>query len=145
MARIRGAGHRMTAQREAVVRALVNSERHPSAEELFTSVRAEHSGLSLATVYKTLDVLKALGEVLELEFRDGAMPGNRYDGVRPHAHPHLVCVSCGTIEDLETDPLAGQAQAMAESRGYRVERYRFDLYGLCPTCQARARACGHTR
>ena len=73
-------GYRITPQRLAVMGALVDAPNHPSAEDLFARVRETCPTTSLATVYKTLDTLKEIGEVLELEFRDGS---NRYDGVRP--------------------------------------------------------------
>src|SRR5579871_5043888 len=84
-------GYRITPQRLAVVAALVDARHHPSAEELYARVRESCPTTSRATVYKTLDTLKGIGEVLELQFRDGS---NRYDGVRPQAHPHLVCTHC---------------------------------------------------
>jgi len=79
---------------------------------------------SRATIYKTLETLKELGEVLELEFRDG---GNRYDGVRPEAHPHLICTRCGKIEDLELPGLEELPRRAAEQSGYRISSYRCDL------------------
>src|SRR6476659_3972226 len=95
-------GYRITPQRLAVVGALVDARNHPSAEDLFERVRETCPTTSLATVYTTLDTLKQIGEVLELEFRDGS---NRYDGVRPQSHPHVVCTRCGKIEDLEPGAL----------------------------------------
>jgi Fur family peroxide stress response transcriptional regulator len=69
--RLRERGHRLTPQRYAVVRALVEGGEHPSAEQLFHRVSDAYPMMSRATVYKTLDTLKAAGEVLELEFREG--------------------------------------------------------------------------
>jgi Fur family transcriptional regulator, peroxide stress response regulator len=70
--------------------------------------------------------------VLELEFRDGS---NRYDGVRPEAHPHLICTRCGKIEDLELPGLEDLPRRVAEQSGYRINSYRCDLFGLCRECQ----------
>jgi Fur family peroxide stress response transcriptional regulator len=70
--------------------------------------------------------------VLELEFRDGS---NRYDGVRPEAHPHLICTRCGKIEDLELPGLEELPRRAAEQSGYRLSSYRCDLFGLCTDCQ----------
>jgi Fur family transcriptional regulator, peroxide stress response regulator len=135
IAKLRGAGYRMTNQRQAVLEALVFSERHPGAEELYRQVLLEHPSMSRATVYKTLEMLRGLGEVLELEFRDGSNPANRYDGMRPYSHPHLVCVVCGAIEDVLADPLQGPMQDLLQSTGYELDRYRLDLYGRCPACR----------
>src|SRR5437867_6506445 len=105
-------GYRITPQRLAVVGALMAARNHPSAEDLFARVRETCPTTSLATIYKTLDTLEELGEVLELKFRDGS---NRYDGVRPDAHPHLICTRCGRIEDLDLEGLGALAEQVAES------------------------------
>ncbi len=134
--RLRQSGYRLSAARRAVLEALVHSEAHPGAEDLYRQVVAEHPALSRATVYKTLDLLRGLGEVLELEFRDSRIPANRYDGLRPNPHPHLVCVRCGRIDDMPLETMDDQLTQAAGSAGYTLERFRFDVYGTCPQCQA---------
>ena len=129
------AGFRLTQQRHAVLRALVFSDKHPGAEELFRQVKGEYPDLSLATVYKCLDMLKTMGEVLQLEFRDGS---SRFDGRRPTSHAHVICTRCGAIKDATADPFTWCSDNVSMETGYRLERYRFDLYGLCPDCQAQA-------
>ncbi len=135
MARLREVGYRITGQRRAVLEALVFNRRHPGAEELYHQVLADHPTMSRATVYKTLEMLREAGEVLELEFRDGSNPANRYDGMRPYSHPHLVCTVCGAIEDVLVDPLQGSMEELLRGTGYELDRYRLDLYGRCPRCR----------
>jgi Fur family peroxide stress response transcriptional regulator len=125
-------GYRITPQRLAVVGALMDARNHPSAEDLFARVRETCPTTSLATVYKTLDTLKEIGEVLELEFRDGS---NRYDGVRPQSHPHLVCTRCGKIEDVDLDGISALAAEVAASTKYEVRSHRVDFYGICADCR----------
>jgi Fur family transcriptional regulator, peroxide stress response regulator len=103
-----------------------------AARHHFARVRQTCPTTSRATVYKTLDTLKAIGEVLELEFRDGR---NRYDGVRPQAHPHLVCTRCGKIEDVDLDGISALAAEAAASTGYEIRSHRVDFYGLCARCR----------
>ncbi|MEK9658584.1 MAG: Fur family transcriptional regulator [Chloroflexota bacterium] len=135
LVRLRRSGYRLSAARRAVLEALVHSSAHPGAEDLYRQVVAEHPALSRATVYKTLDLLRGLGEVLELEFRDSRIPANRYDGMRPNPHPHLVCVRCGRIDDVLLEAMDAQVSQAAGSAGYALERFRFDVYGTCPQCQ----------
>lgn len=126
-------GHRITPQRLCILRALVNSS-HPSAEEIYAQVRVVSPTTSLATVYKTLDTLRDMGEVQEIQPGDGRQ---HYDGVRPSFHPHVICTRCGAIEDVEIEGLAGlpgRAQAVS---GYAVHAPRVEFYGRCPACQAR--------
>jgi Fur family peroxide stress response transcriptional regulator len=130
--RLKERGYRLTPQRLVLLRALVESELHPSAEELFARVRETCPTTSRATVYKTLETLKELGEVLELEFRDGS---NRYDGLRPASHPHFVCTCCGRIEDLEVGELNHLLERVARGTSHTIRSFRCDFFGLCDECQ----------
>jgi len=89
--------------------------------------------MSPATVYKTLDTLKAVGEVLELEFRQGP---NRYDANMPSPHPHVVCTGCGRIDDVIIHRLDSAVDEAVAQTDYRVTAYRLDFFGLCPRCTA---------
>jgi Fur family peroxide stress response transcriptional regulator len=129
--RLRERGHRLTPQRHAVLRALVEGHEHPSADQLFQKVSAAYPMMSPATVYKTLDALKSAGEVLELEFREGP---NRYDANIPIAHPHVVCTRCGRIDDVMLERDAPSFGDAAEQTDYQISGYRLDFYGLCPGC-----------
>jgi Fur family peroxide stress response transcriptional regulator len=131
---LRAKGYRLTPQRLAVLRALVESPDHPSVEQVYEEVGRQHPMISRATVYKTVETLKGMGQVLELEF-SGA--GNRYDGRRVEPHPHLVCRGCGRIQDLELPGLMREATEVAQKRGYQLLGHRLDFYGLCPECQGR--------
>jgi Fur family peroxide stress response transcriptional regulator len=129
--RLKEHGHRLTPQRLVLLRALVESEVHPSADYLFARVRETCPTTSRATIYKTLETLKELGEVLELEFRDGS---NRYDGVRPGSHPHFVCTRCGRIEDLDVLELNNLLEHLAKSAGPEIHSFRCDFFGVCDDC-----------
>ena len=94
--------------------------------------------ISRATVYKTVETLKALGQVLELEFSGAS---NRYDARGIEPHPHLICRGCGNIRDLELPALTREAKKVAQKTGYELLGHRLDFYGLCPDCQ-RKRAAG---
>ena len=95
---LRDQGHRLTPQRMAVLAILAESDVHPSVQDIYQQVRADFPMTSLATVYKTIALLKEMGQVLELGFGDD---GSRYDGRQPTPHPHLVCVSCSRVTDWE--------------------------------------------
>ena len=90
--------YRLTPQRIALLRLLAASEGHPSASHLYDQIKDQFPTTSLATVYKTLNLLKEIDEVLELGFSDG---DNRYDGNKPYPHPHLICINCHKILDPE--------------------------------------------
>lgn len=131
--RLRERGCRITPQRLAILRILTSSANHPSAEDIFEQLRAQFPTTSLATVYKMITMLKEMNEVLELEFSDCS---NRYDGNRPYPHTHLICLRCGAIQDPEQAELENLPQRIASHAGYRLVSHRFDIYGICPACQA---------
>ncbi|MCX7839950.1 MAG: transcriptional repressor [Anaerolineae bacterium] len=131
-AKLKAAGYRATPQRIALLKILAASTGHPSAMQIYEQLRRHFPTTTLATVYKTLTLLKEMGEVLELEF-SGAE--NRYDGNKPHPHLHLVCVECQRIIDPEIAPLTHVSAQVAKTTGYQIVGQRFELYGICPECQ----------
>jgi Fur family peroxide stress response transcriptional regulator len=116
----------------AVLTILAKSRAHPSAQEIYQQVKRDFPMTSLATVYKTITMLKEMGEVLELGFSDDS---SRYDGRDPTPHPHLICVRCKKIVDWESDALANLTRQVCEQSGYKMLGHRLDLLGLCPDCQ----------
>jgi Fur family peroxide stress response transcriptional regulator len=129
---LRRRGHRLTPQRVAIVRALAAHAGHPTVEQLHREILRDFPTTSLATVYKTIALLKEHGEVLELGFGEF---GSRYDGRRPKPHPHLVCTRCGTILDPDCDGLDELVRSLASRSGFSVASHRFDIFGLCPACR----------
>jgi Fur family peroxide stress response transcriptional regulator len=129
---LRDKGCRLTPQRLAMLRILSKSEGHPSAEQIYDQIRAIYPTTSLATVYKTLGLLKSMGEVLELPF---AGVGSHYDGNKPYPHPHLICTKCGQILDPELGTMAGISQEIARQTGYKITHQQLNFFGLCPKCQ----------
>jgi Fur family transcriptional regulator, peroxide stress response regulator len=125
-------GCRITPQRMAMLRILSKSEGHPSAEQIFEQISGHYPTTSLATVYKTLNLLKNMGEVLEVTF---ASVGSHYDGNKPYPHPHLICTRCGQILDPLIESMAGIAEEIARQTGYKITHQQLNFLGLCPRCQ----------
>jgi Fur family transcriptional regulator, peroxide stress response regulator len=125
-------GCRLTPQRLTMLHILAKSEGHPSAEQIYEQIRAGYPTTSLATVYKTLSLLKNLGEVLELPF---AGMGSHYDGNKPYPHPHVICTKCGQILDPEFGPVTGISLEIERQTGYQITHQQLNFFGLCPTCQ----------
>ena len=131
--RLRERDCRITPQRVALLRLLAADEGHSSASHLYEQLKIQFPTTSLATVYKTLNLLKEMGEVVEMGFGDD---DNRYDGARPYPHPHLICVQCHKIVDTDTALAASLVESVAADSGFQIMGHRFDLYGLCPECQS---------
>ncbi len=123
---------RITPQRYAILNLLSMRHDHPSAETLYEELIKNYPTMSLSTVYKTLNLLKQEGEILELEFSD---LGNRYDGIKPYPHPHMICTGCGKIIDPSFLDLDEITERMMKETGFRIVSHRVDFYGICPDCQ----------
>ena len=132
--KLRGNGHKITPQRIAIVEILSKSENHPSAEDIYDQIKGEFPTMSLATVYRNIVLIKALGEVLELGFPVGS---NRYDGSRPAPHPHVICIKCKKIVDPELDSLDEMKKEVAKETNFKIKNHRLDFFGICSDCMAR--------
>ncbi len=125
-------GNRVTPQRIAIIKAIITSEAHPSADLIHKTIIKTSPTTSLATVYKTIKLLKDINEILELDLGE---EGSRYDGRRPHPHPHMICNSCGEIRDSEMDDFSSIIDELAKQSGFHVQSHRFDIFGLCASCR----------
>ena len=127
--------YRLTPQRIELVRLIAASEGHPSALQLHEKIKTQFPTMSHATVYKTLALLKDMGQVLEIDLHDDS----RYDGNDPQPHPHLICITCNRIMDgtLDLDPHL--LKQLEENSGFRIIRPQISFYGYCPDCRAGAR------
>ena len=132
IAKLRTSEYRLTPQRVELIRLIAASEGHPSASRLYEQIKVQFPTMSLATVYKTLDLLKELGEVLEIGLRDDS----HYDGNKPYPHPHLICMKCRKIMDGELElAVKNIVQEVEQSFGFQILKHQLDFYGLCPDCQ----------
>ena len=125
---------RLTPQRMAVLKVLAVSNGHPTVERIYETVRSEFPTTSIATIYKTVNLLKQLDEVLELGFPDGS---NRYDGNKPYPHPHVICTECKKIIDPDLGTLKDLTKEVIKETGFQILNHRVDFFGTCRDCQAR--------
>lgn len=125
-------GQRCTEQRVAVYIYLVGSTAHPTADEVFVSVRESIADISLATVYKALETLVSCGLATKLTYGDDSA---RYDA-RTDEHCHARCLICGAVRDVEEASIKGRLPDIHPDDGFRVEGYRVEVVGYCRECSA---------
>ena len=124
-------GHRFTEQRAAVYRFLSCTTSHPNADEVFQEVRGQIPGISLATVYKSLETLVNCGLAAKLTYSDGSA---RYDA-RMDLHHHARCLSCGRVMDVPADRMMEEIERLSRGLdGFSVLGYRLELTGFCGAC-----------
>jgi Fur family transcriptional regulator, peroxide stress response regulator len=122
---------RITSHRLALIHMLAPSVGHPNAASLFKQLRMQFPTASLATVYKTLTLLKEEGELLEIDLHSD----RHYDGNKPFPHPHLICSRCGKILDGDGVSLTDSLnQEIEEKYNFRVEQSQLLFYGICAEC-----------
>ncbi|QHS22648.1 transcriptional repressor [Virgibacillus sp. MSP4-1] len=130
--------YKLTPQREATVRVLLeNEEDHLSAEDVYLLVKEKAPEIGLATVYRTLELLSELKVVDKINFGDGV---SRYDLRKEgaeHFHHHLVCIECGSVEEIEDDLLDDVERIVESDWGFKVKDHRLTFHGICRACQSK--------
>lgn len=131
IAALKGQDFRLTPQRVELVRLIAASNGHPNAAQLYEEICKHFPTMSQATVYKTLGLLKDLGQVFEIDLHGDS----HYDGNRPQPHSHLICMKCNKIIDGDVDIDMSAIQKLEKQSGYKIVRSMISFYGLCPNCQ----------
>lgn len=124
-------GYKVTPQRIAVYDLLRETKDHPSVDMLYSRLQPLYPTMSLATVYKSLEVFKELGLVRELNVGEDKF---RYDA-NVKQHPHVTCNCCGKVEDVEDEALFDLLEQVGAKTGYRLVEQKLYFYGYCPQCQ----------
>ncbi len=121
----------MTRQRKVIMEELQKVHNHPTADQVYDLVRRRIPRISLATVYRNLDVLSESGVILKLEL---GCAQRRYDGdMRPHYH--VRCVRCGKVGDVFIPPISVPDVGPVEH--FSVEGHRVEFFGVCDECAER--------
>jgi len=129
---LREKGFRLTPQRLEIIKFLSCNRSHPGAMDIFRRVKKKVPQISISTVYYTIDMLKKVKLIQELEFYDS---DNRYD-VNLSDHINLVCRRCGKIEDF-MEPLPFSSRIIEKKTGFQSVGMRFEYYGYCKDCRAK--------
>jgi Fur family peroxide stress response transcriptional regulator len=129
---LRSSGCRVTRQRSAILRYIASTNTHPSARQVFEEAKKEYPGLSLATVYNTLETLATMGLVKVMDFQ---ATDNRHEtNLLPHIN--LICTVCGGIHDFH-EGVCLHLDSVEKKLGFEVQDYRMEYYGVCAECKAR--------
>jgi Fur family ferric uptake transcriptional regulator len=126
-------GYRMTAARVAVAELIASRDGAFETADLVEDSKRRRLGVARATIFRTLELLVALGAVERLDLPSGAHSYVRCESTRHHHH--LVCTRCQRSVDLEDIGMAAIVAEAERRTGYEVARHRVELWGLCPACQ----------
>lgn len=128
---LKAQGRRMTPQRRAIITVLMKNGEHYSAEQILSKVRKSMPDIAHATVYNTLHELNEMGILTELNLGLGE---RRYD-INLTNHAHLICLSCGRIEDAPYD-FESLELSPEHTYGFDIIEQRVIYRGYCPACAA---------
>jgi Fe2+ or Zn2+ uptake regulation protein len=120
----------MTQQREVILEELNKYHGHPTADELFVKVKKRLSRISLATVYRNLEILSEIGRVTKIEISGRQ---KRFDN-EVHPHNHVYCLGCHRVDNVELDRNSPLDFKAGDHKGYAIDGYRIEFKGICPKC-----------
>ena len=121
---------RNTIQRKLTLDAVQKLQNHPTADEVYAQVAAEHPSISRGTIYRNLNQLAESGEIRDLKVPGGA---DRFDHI-PTEHYHIRCAVCGRIFDVDMDYIPDLDQNIRDTHGFRFTGYDLMFRGICPGC-----------
>lgn len=130
---LRAAGYRRTPQREMILDAIHKAGGHFNAEQVYNAVRAQSSYVNRSTVYRTLDLFKEIGLVVELQAGNGQ---TEYELASVGGHHHLVCRSCGKTIELADHYLVSFTEDLRKDYGFEAEIQHLAISGWCADCRS---------
>ena len=136
-------GLRMTLPRRVIIDILAAADTYLSAEDIYLELHADHPGIGLATVYRTLVLFHKLGIVTKLEVGEGKA---RFELMDTEHHHLLVCEQCHKVVKYsdfttrEKDGFAELERIVEQTYSFRIDRHMVQYYGLCPECLANEKA-----
>lgn len=132
IAALQASGHRITRQRRVVLQVLEESREHLDAEGLYQKARQRAPGISMATIYRTVAVLKQMGLVAEYSL--GEEHGH-FEAVPEIPHYHFTCLGCGQVVEFDAPQVAEAVEALESREGLEVRDIHFSLTGYCARCR----------
>lgn len=130
---LREGGYRLTPQRMMILRAILDSDGHTSAEEIHRRVSEQYPFVDISTVYRTLNLLKNLRLVTETDLGGGCV---RYELVDRGRHHHLICRECGRTFALQHKVLQPLQKRLLKEYGFAADIEHLAIFGHCRACRA---------
>lgn len=121
---------RRSKQRDAILENLLSRYDHPTAEEVYASVRKVIPNISLATVYRNLNFLRDEGIILSVLTKDV----EHFDA-HTTSHRHVICTECGRIFDINVDITKEILDEASNAFDGEIERCKLIFYGICTDCK----------
>jgi len=121
---------KLTTQRQAILDQINASNRHWDADELARSLADAGQAIGIATVYRSLAFLEAEGLIDSIQLADK----KRYERANKAHHDHMICTSCGHIEEFAHATIEALQEAAAKERGFAISGHQLVMFGQCAQC-----------
>lgn len=123
-------GMNYSKKRDLVLQTVLQGSGHPTADDIYTRLKADNPDLSLATVYRNLNLLVEIGAISKL-----SLPGtaDRFDFIC-EKHYHFRCIRCKEIYDIETGTLDELDHLVSQESGHQVQTHELFFEGICRNC-----------
>jgi Fur family ferric uptake transcriptional regulator len=133
-------GVRLTAQRRALIETIQRADSHLDAATLLSRARQVDPNIDRATVYRTLELLKRLGLIDELDLMHLNGEKHYYEVKTQKDHLHLACFHCGEIEELDSPTFQRLKREIAAQNNFTIQVMRLEVGGVCRRCAAQQKA-----
>ena len=137
LAQIEARGVRLTAQRRALIETIQEADAHLDAANLLKQARKRNPDIDRATVYRTIELLKKLGMIDELDLMHLNGEKHYYEARTRQDHLHLACFECGEIIEFATPAFERLKQQIATANQFEIQVTRLEVGGLCSSCAAK--------
>lgn len=128
--------YKMTPQRQTILQIFIDRPgEHLSAEDVHRILQSKASGIGLATVYRSLELLFDMAFLQKMDFDDGKARFELNESGGSHQHHHLLCLKCGKVTSFEDDLLDELERSIAEKSGFRIVDHQVKFYGCCRECR----------
>ncbi len=130
--KFRNKSFKITPQRLGIFKILEGNQDHPSAEDIFAKIKKTYPTISFTTVYKTLDILEKMGEILKITIDDER---KHYDP-NTSTHHHIICSGCNKISDVDGDSVNPELPSEI-LKEFTPTRFHVSFFGTCKDCISR--------
>jgi Fur family ferric uptake transcriptional regulator len=131
---LRGRGLKVTRTRALIFEEIFAAPTvHPNAEEIYRKLEAKKKRVSLATIYRTLNLLVKSGLVSAVDL------GEDHSHFEPEwdkaAHGHLICLSCGRIQEFSRREIQDAIDRIGKEKGFVLDKFSIQVFGFCQACR----------
>jgi Fur family ferric uptake transcriptional regulator len=137
LSEVEARGIRLTAQRRALIEAIQEATTHLDVASLLNLARKRDPNIDRATVYRTIELLKGLGMIDELDLMHLNGEKHYYEVKTEKEHLHLACFECGEIAEFATPAFERLKQEIAAKNHFEIRAIRLEVGGLCSACAAK--------